>query len=337
MTLVVWGVHMGSKVGTRPYDEGYVAIGWKDLDDIRQYRNKEDFKRALERDPSIRRGAVPVYAGLLNRFVHEMKADDVIVYPSKIDRQICIGRLTGETNYDGDEGQVYPNRRMVEWIGHFPRSEFSQSALNEVGSALTLFKIKNHCGEFLAKIPNFQIEKGLDDADDARVDDDSAAYAVASQAEETTNDFIIKRIMQLEDGYGFEEFAAHILQCMGYQARVTPKSGDGGVDVIAHQDALGFKPPIIKVQCKRSEQQFGEREVFQLKGTLGDGEYGLFISLGSYTRQARVLERNSPKLRLIDGEEFSQIIMAHYSKLAPRYRSIIPLKEIYVPDLSGME
>ncbi|NEQ54991.1 MAG: restriction endonuclease, partial [Leptolyngbya sp. SIO3F4] len=62
-------------------------------------------------------------------------------------------------------------------------------------------------------------------------------------------------------------------------------------DVIAHTDELGFEPPIIKVQCKRRTDQIGEPEVSQLLGTLGEGECALFVTLGSYSRAARALER----------------------------------------------
>lgn len=76
-----------------------------------------------------------------------------------------------------------------------------------------------------------------------------------------------------------------------------------------------------------------EAEVNQLLGTLGEGEFGLFITLGSYSRSARILERNRPKLRLIDGEELVAMTLARYGSLAPRYRSLLPLKQVYVPDL----
>ena len=69
-------------------------------------------------------------------------------------------------------------------------------------------------------------------------------------------------------------------------------------------------------------------------GTLGDGEYGLFVNLGSFARGAIELERNRAKLRLISGEQFVELIFEHYAQLAPRYRSMIPLKQIFVPDLA---
>ena len=42
---------------------------------------------------------------------------------------------------------------------------------------------------------------------------------------------------------------------------------------------------------------------------------------------------NRAKLRLINGEQFVELIFEHYAQLAPRYRSMIPLKQIFVPDL----
>ncbi|WP_103875502.1 restriction endonuclease [Bosea lathyri] len=335
---VVWGVHMGWHVDGRPVDEGYVAIGWPALGDLRAYAaDREVFKAALARQSGEgSAGAVPVQAGVLFRFVHEMKAGDIVVYPSKHDRMVNIGRFTGETSYVEGDRDEYPNRRHVAWLGSFPRNDFSQAALNEIGSALTLFRVRRHASEFLAKVGLLAPESDAAPASDVTeevADDDAATVSVSRQAEETTADFVIRRITGELSGYQFEELVAHLLECMGYTARVTARSGDGGVDVIAHMDALGFQPPIVKVQCKRVTSQTGSPEVNQLLGTLGEGEFGLFVNLGSYSRSAVELERNRPKLRLINGEQFVELVQQHYGKLAPRYRSLIPLKQIYVPDL----
>jgi predicted Mrr-cat superfamily restriction endonuclease len=117
-------------------------------------------------------------------------------------------------------------------------------------------------------------------------DDDTTTVAVSLQAQATTSDFAIKRLMAELPGHQFEEFVAHLLECLGYTARVTPKSGDGGVDVIAHMDPLGFQPPIIRVQCKRTTSQTPRPDVDQLLGAPGDGGYGLFVNLGSFARGA---------------------------------------------------
>jgi len=191
------------------------------------------------------------------KFLHEIKAGDFVIYPSKADRMVNIGRFTGVAQYHAGDADEYPTRQMVKWLGHFPRNEVSQSALNEIGSFLTMFRVKRYAHEFLGKVdPTVKapLSGTLTDTDtlDDATDDDTATVAASVQAEANTSDFVIKRLMMQLTGHQFEEFMAHLMECMGYTARVTPKSGDGGVDVIAHMDPLGFQPPIVKVQCKVS-------------------------------------------------------------------------------------
>jgi len=336
----VWGIQMGKHVSDRPTEGGYVAIGWQELGDLRTIpADREAVKAALRQALlDVKEGAIPVAAGMLLRFVHVMQAGDIVVYPSKHDRMVNIGRVTGDTSYEAEDPDGYPNRRAVEWLDHFPRTEFSQSALNEISAYMTVFRVRTHAPEFLAKVGlagDAVLPEAATDTTEETTDDDTATQAVARQAEGTTSDFVIRRIMTGMSGHEFEYFVAHVLECMGYTTRVTAKSGDGGVDVIAHMDALGFQPPIVKVQCKRKTEQTPRPEVDQLLGTLGEGEYGLYVNLGSYSRGAIELERNKAKLRLIDGEQFVEMLLDNYGKLSPRYRSLIPLKQIYVPDLSN--
>lgn len=118
---------------------------------------------------------------------------------------------------------------------------------------------------------------------------------------------------------------------MDYHARVTRASGDGGVDVIAHRDVLGFEPPIIKVQCKQVVATIGRPEVQQLHGAVEAGEHGLFVTLGGFSNDARTFERTKPNLRLIDGPTLIELIYAHYDRFEPRYQMLLPLKRTYVP------
>jgi len=77
------------------------------------------------------------------------------------------------------------------------------------------------------------------------------------------------------------------------------------------------QPPIIKIQCKRQKDQIGEPVVSQLLGTLGDGEYGMFVTLGSFSTAAKMRERNTHKLRLIDGKQIVDLIQDFYHKMLP--------------------
>lgn len=334
----VWGIHMPAEVGNSPIEEGAVSIGWPAMGDIFALpKSRDAFKELLAKAyPSTKAGAIPVDAGTLYKFANEIEAGDFIIYPSKHDRLVNIGKATGK-KWHSQSGPSWkedlPHHVAVQWLGHFPRSDFPQSALNEIGSFVTLFRVRQHAGEFLAKIGSAPSPVTTAIEEELAIPDDVASQTASQLAEENTEDFIIRRIHAGLSGYEFEHFTAHLMECLGYTARVSEKSGDGGVDVIAHTDQLGFQPPIIKIQCKRQTSQIGEPEVSQLLGTLGEGEYALFVTLGSYTRQAKARERNTPRLRLLDGEELVQLILQHYPKMSPRYRSMLPLKQIYVPDL----
>lgn len=333
----VWGIHMPEWVGDDPIEGSYACLGWSEIGDIFALPpEREAYKSALQNAyPEKKPGAIPVDAGTLYRFAHEIQAGDVIVYPSKHNRMVNIGRATGKKWHrpavSGDED--LPNFIGVDWSGQFPRSDFTQTALNEIGSFITLFRVREHSAQFEAKIDPTKSCDVLEVSDEEGVPDDLATQNASQLAVDNTQDFVVRRIVAGLSGYEFEHLTAHLMECMGYRARVSEKSGDGGVDVIAHTDELGFQPPIIKIQCKRQTGQIGEPDVSQLLGTLGEGEFALFVTLGSYTRQARMRERNTPRLRLLDGEEFVQLVLQHYAQLSPRYRTMIPLKQIYVPDL----
>lgn len=332
---VVWGIHMGTQHGSRPVDEGFVSIGWNLMGDLSKLSpDRQAFKTKLaEVYPDKKPGAIPVDAGTLYKFTYDMKPGDYVVYPSKHDRQINIGEVTGPyqfnprgTDETGDQYET-SHRRSVRWLKCLPRTAFSQSALYEIGSFITLFQISTHKDEFLAALSG-----DMSDADEGFVEQ---AAATSEQVEESTEDFVIRRLKSAMSAERFEHFVAHLLRCMGYQARVTPKTGDGGIDIIAHRDELGFEPPIIKVQCKQIVSSIGRPDVQRLIGAVEHGQFALFVTLGSYTREASDLERTKANLRLLDGSALVELIFAHYDSFEPQWQAVIPLKRRYIPGPSS--
>ena len=323
----IWGVHLPRELGLEQVqgDTGHVAIGWHKLGDLAKIApNRDAFKTAYASAyPDDKPGTIPVSAGVPYRFACEMKAGDIVIVPSKADRMVNIGVLEGDYQYRPNDPFNKPNQRAVRWIKHLPRSSFSQAALNEIGSFMTLFKVNTNSDEFIAAMEG--------EAFDAEGIDEVSAEQVSIQVEESTQDFIIKRLKSSQTPYQFEHFIAHLLKCMGYHSRVTQASNDGGIDIIAHRDELGFEPPIIKVQCKQVESTIDRPAVQQLHGAIETGEHGLFVTLGSYSGGARTFERTKPNLRLIDGNDLVELIYAHYDKFEPRYQMLIPLKRSYIP------
>jgi restriction system protein len=221
------------------------------------------------------------------------------------------------------------NRRPVRWIAHIPREEFSTNALHEIGSALTMFQVANNADEFLAAFAGTPLKVPAVDI--------SSAEAVSEQVEESTDDFILQRLKTAITADQFEHFVSQLLQAMGYHARVTKRTGDAGIDVIAHRDELGFEPPIIKVQCKQILTSIGRPDVQRLDGSIQQGEFGLFVTLGSYSPDARVYEQMKPNIRLIDGAELAAIVQQNYERLPPAAKSVVPLRRIFVPGVGAVE
>jgi restriction system protein len=322
----IWGVHMDRSLNLTPIENNFIAIGWEKIGDLSKISPTRDaFKAAVAAAYNAKPGAIPVNAGILLRFVHEMKKGDVVVYPSKPDRMVNLGIVESDYVFHKENIQSYPNRRKVKWLHQVPRTDFSADALHEIGAFITLFKISNYADEFLA---------ALDGKRPASADNDAKiAEIVSSQVEDSVKDFIIKRLKENIEWDQFEQFIGHLLECMGYHARVTQKSKDGGIDIIAHKDELGFEPPIIKVQCKQILGTIGQPEIAQLYGHVESKEFGLFVTLGAYSADARRFERSKGNLRLIDGDELIELIFNHYPKFEPKYQVLLPLKRTYSPGI----
>lgn len=325
----LWGIHAGrtGDADTLFLEKKVVAIGWAGLGDLGALgRDREAFKaHVAARMPNLKAGAVPNVAGQTFRFVHEMKPGDLVIYPAKAQRRIHLGEIIGPYRHVAGEPAGYPNQRPVKWLQSYPRTHFSQGALYEIGSALSLFQVRNYADEFRAAIAGKPVAP-------ASPDQDVTVAAVNKDIEETTRDFILKRLEQELKGTRLEGFVAHLLQCMGYQARLT-RVNEPSVDVIAHKDALGIEPPIIKVQVKSSTDTASHKDVSALFGTLSHGEYGLFVTLGSFSNASRTFEQGKSNLRLIDGEELVGLILQHYEAFDARHKGLLPLRRVYVPEV----
>lgn len=324
----LWGIHAGktgdaSSLFTK---QDCVAVGWVDMGDLSQISpDREAFKQKVSQVyPTIKPGAIPNYAGQLFRFIHEMQIGDLIAYPDKFERKIYLGEVTGAYVYDPNKSSDYPNMRSVKWLGSFPRTQFSQGALYEVGSAMSFFQVKNFAEEFRAVLDGKPVTV-------SPVEQDETVALVSGEIEDTTRDFILKRLSQEFKGLPLEGFVVHLFEAMGYHARQTMRN-EPSVDVIAHKDHLGIEPPIIKIQVKSSEGTASDKDVSALCGKLGNGEAGVFITLGGFSSHARDQEKNRPNLRLIDGDELVDLILQHYDRFDAKHKGVLPLRRVYVPE-----
>ena len=322
MAESVWGIHCLDE--NLMLQHNVMAIGWEEFGDLSLLpASREAFKKHnAEAYPNAKKGQIPTSAGMLYRFADEVSVGDYVVFPTKRDRKINIGLIEGDYEYAGDD-KKYPNRRRVTWLKHIPRTSFSQGALYEVGSALSFFQVKNYADEFLSAL-----EHGFSGKEASQNDDDETVGATADEIIESTRDFILKELSKNLKGYDLENFIANLLNAMGYRTTLSPHGGDSGIDITAYKDEL---PPRILVQVKSGNGDIKETTIQSLKGAMREGDYGLFVTLANYTKNARKYLDNTPIIRGVSGSELVDLILKYYEQLDDKYRRMIPLKKVYIP------
>ena len=318
----VWGIH--TRDDKLFLNNSVIAIGWSQLGDLSLITpDREAFRKKMtEAYPDAKKQAIATNTGQVYRFVNEVQTGDYVVFPSKIDRMINIGIIEGEYAYSPDTGD-YANQRKVKWLKHIPRLSFSQGALYEVGSAMTLFMVKNYADEYLAALDkDFKKTAAADDTEDESIG------ATAEDIQDNTRDYILKELSHQLKGYDLEGFVANLLSAMGYRTTLSPHGGDSGIDIIAYKDEL---PPRILVQVKSGDGDIKENAIQSLKGAMREGDYGLFVTLANYTKNAQKYLESTPIIRGINGTELVELILKYYDQLSEKYRRMIPLKMVYIP------
>jgi len=335
----VWGIH-NDALTTELIAGQFVSIGWDRIGDLSAIGPDREALKVAQKEayPETKDGAIPVHAGTLYRFAFELSLGDVIVAPYRPDSTINIGIVTGAYYYERD-ASVHRHRRHVRWekLG-VPRSVFTQAALWEIGSAITLFAVKKHAAEFLAVLnapgnSDSAVEAAVEEAKQPVGEDEAADEPRVGRVGRFTRDYVLDQLKFPNLSHrDFEEFTADLLRALGYQARATQYSQDGGIDVIAHRDPLGVEPPLIKVQCKHQTGTISSPDVQQLIGALAPGELGVFVTLGVYSKDAVALERTRQGLRLLNGEAVVDLVLTGYGRLPERWQTLIPLTPLLVVD-----
>ncbi len=326
MSKTIWGIHS--------YDDALflkkntLGLGWAEMGDLSALEpTREAFKAKYPvAYPEAKPGQINVCSGILYRFVHEMQEGDYVVFPSKSDHMINIGVVDGPyffaPNYESYSQHEYVQHRKVKWIKRLPRTTFSQGALYEIGSALSLFTVKNYADEFMAALdPDFKPAS-------ADGGEDDTIGATADEIKQATVDYILKTLSRNLKGYTLEDFVADLLQAMGYRTSVSKKGGDSGIDIVAYKDEL---PPRILVQVKSKDGNVSESAIQSLKGAMREGDYGLFVTLSSYTKNAQKYLDSTPIIRGIDGNALADLVLKYYDLMSERYQKLIPLKMVYIP------
>jgi restriction endonuclease Mrr len=112
----------------------------------------------------------------------------------------------------------------------------------------------------------------------------------------------------------FERLVGRLLTAMGFHdVDVLGGPGDGGVDVRASQLDRWSHPIRSVVQVKRHARALGRRVIDEMIGVLfrHRADHGIIITTSDFSTAARSAAGAEPRLRLVDGAQFVELLAEH--------------------------
>lgn len=165
-------------------------------------------------------------------------------------------------------------------------------------------------------------KKKKDENNNLELEDESES---SSSESELLDDFNVK----LQDAIAkmspakFEQFSRALLTKMGVQFtnKGVQISNDGGIDGYGyHIDTDDFRTTRVVIQCKRyNVAPVSEPDINQFLGTMNkyQADYGVFITNGRFTNNAREAARAGTPITLIDGNELIRLVIKYELFITP--------------------
>ncbi|MEH7361244.1 restriction endonuclease [Priestia megaterium] len=319
-------------------DNDIVTIGWNELGDISNYKNKEEFFTFFEKVyPNEKPKAIMNKANQVWRFKNEIESGDLVVLPLKQEPSIAVGEVMSDYEFNENMGSDIIHTRRVKWITKdMPRTSLNQDLLYSLGAFMTVCRIQRNDAEtripaavqsYLGKVssPSPQapttIEESLDDK------------SVVADLETLGKDQIRSFINQQFAGHRLQDLVSAIFEVEGYATVVSPPGKGGGVDILAGKGLLGLEEPRICVQVKATSTPSGIDVVNSLLGVVASygASYGLIVSMGGFTQDARKKAKEQFfKVRLWDSNDLINATLRNYHKLNDDIQASLPLKQVWV-------
>ena len=174
----------------------------------------------------------------------------------------------------------------------------------------------------------------LEDAEQSlQTPDDKIAEGVAA-IEDELRARLLERFQAASPSF-FEHVVVDLLKAMGFtngeqnQALAVGRSGDGGIDGIIHQDALGLDA--IYVQAKRyaTGNGVGRPDIQKFVGSMTgeSANKGVFVTTSHFSAEARgYIQKVQQRIVLIDGVRLADLALRH--GIGVRTKATIPLRSL---------
>ncbi len=151
--------------------------------------------------------------------------------------------------------------------------------------------------------------------------------------------------LHVMDPVRFERLILDLLKAMGYGSgsfgthELTKASGDGGIDGIIHEDALGLDAVYIQAKRYQSDTKVGRPAIQQFIGSLtGEGATkGVFVTTSSFSAEAKdYLRKVQHRVVLSDGSQLARLMIRHGVGVRDRLAYVIrSVDEDYFADPEG--
>ena len=127
----------------------------------------------------------------------------------------------------------------------------------------------------------------------------------------------------------------NLLLAMGYggsregAGQIVGRSGDGGIDGVIDQDALGLDRIYVQAKRYKADNSVSEPEIRAFSGSLGAAKAnkGVFVTTSSFTQPSvNFAERHPSKIVLIDGKLLTALMIRY--NVGARIDETLYLKKI---------
>ncbi len=317
-------------------DDNRIYLTWGNLSkDLGKITDRDALMELLEQlYPHFKKFHRVQNSGQIWAFAKKMTAGDWVAVPSKR-RTIHLGEITGAYKFSPTGPDPYFHYHDVKWLQtDIPRTNFDQDILYSLGAFTTVCEIKRNDAEARVRAMKSNGWKSTGTKPSAAPTEETTDEQPTTtlDLEQVGRDEIARHIYAKFAGHGLEVLVEAILRAQGFTTYHSEKGADGGVDLLAAPDTLGFGHPRICVQVKSQTAQLERPVLDQLVGTMQTvgAEQGLLVCWGGFKPTViKDVPRVFFKVRLWDQNDLIDQLLAVYEKLDEDLRADIPLKRIW--------
>ncbi|MFD0859688.1 restriction endonuclease [Roseovarius aquimarinus] len=258
----------------------------------------------------------------------------------------CIDDLKAQFNISEEEAaELLPSGRITRLYSraHWARTYLGKAGLltspkrgyheiTDAGLKVLASKPETIDNAFLAQFEAFSEWKSQPPKEDGTLADypvskastdeqtpEDAMQTASSIIDSALRDELIGALMQVSPTR-FERLILDLLAAMNFgrgdleNGRMTSAGGDGGIDGIINEDALGLDAVYIQAKRYAPDNKVGRPDIQRFVGSL-TGESatkGVFVTTSSFSKDARdYVERVQQRIVLIDGKKLAQLMIEH--------------------------